>query len=161
MRVSRRRNRCIEPSAAYCAATDSFCACCFAGTGRAAAARSDAFLRRKYAKRRLRLIRTRCCCPMESLWIENPRNAISIETDRAFSTMRCGLCSPLLLRREEDSGEGLIRAQESLKDSSPSPLLAKERRRAGVLAVTPGIDEPTIEPHGSSCGRVEIVIAFR
>ncbi len=40
-----------------------------------------AYLRRKYASRRLRLIRTWCCCPMESLWIENPRNAISIETD--------------------------------------------------------------------------------
>jgi hypothetical protein len=43
-------------------------------------------LRRKYAIRRLRLIRTRCCCPIESLWIENRRNAIGIETDPAFST---------------------------------------------------------------------------
>jgi len=64
----------------YSAAADSFCAGCLAA-GRAAAARSAAFLRRKYASRRLRLIRTWCCCPMESLWIENPRNAISIETD--------------------------------------------------------------------------------
>ena len=68
-------------------AADSFCGCCFAGAGRAATARRDVFLRRRYARRRLRLIRTRCCCPMESLWIENPKNAISIETDRALSRM--------------------------------------------------------------------------
>src|SRR5215510_15093452 len=71
----------------YSAAAESFCAGCFADTGRAAAARWDAFLRRRYAIRRLRLIRTRCCCPMESLWIKNRRNAMGIETDRAFSPM--------------------------------------------------------------------------
>ena len=49
----------------YSAAADSFCAGCLAA-GRAAAARTAAFLRRKYASRRLRLIRTWCCCPMES-----------------------------------------------------------------------------------------------
>ena len=81
----------LRPNQNYSAATDSFSACCFAGAGLAAAARNDAFLRRKYANRLLRLIRTRCCCPMESLWIENPRNAIGIETDRAFSTMPGGL----------------------------------------------------------------------
>jgi len=49
----------------------SFCTGCLAGIGRVAAARRDAFLRRKYAIRRLRFTRTLCCCPMESLWIEN------------------------------------------------------------------------------------------
>jgi hypothetical protein len=44
-----------------------------------AAARVAAFLRRKYAKRRLRLARTRCCCPMESLSDEMKGNAISIK----------------------------------------------------------------------------------
>jgi cell shape-determining protein MreC len=39
---------------------------------------------------------------MESLWIENRRNAISIETDPAFSTKPYGLCSPLPLRRRGD-----------------------------------------------------------
>jgi len=48
----------------YSEVAGSFCACCFAGAGRAAAARSDAFLRRKYATRRLRFTRTRCCCPI-------------------------------------------------------------------------------------------------
>ena len=32
----------------------------------------------------MRLICTRCCCPMESLWIENRRNAISIENRSCF-----------------------------------------------------------------------------
>ena len=36
---------------------------------------------------------------MESLWIENRRNAISIETDPVFSTKPCGLSAAL-------SGEG-------------------------------------------------------
>jgi hypothetical protein len=54
-------------------------------------------LRRKYARRRLRLIRTRSRCPMESLWIENRKNAISIETDPAFfnEALRPLLASPL------------------------------------------------------------------
>jgi hypothetical protein len=64
----------------YSDAADSFCGCCFGGAGRAAAARSDAFLRRKYATRRLRFSRTLCCCPIESLWIENPRNAIRLKS---------------------------------------------------------------------------------
>jgi hypothetical protein len=67
-------------------AAGSFCAGCLAGIGRAGAARRAAFLRRKYAIRRLRFTRTLCCCPMEPLWIENRRNAIGIETDSAFST---------------------------------------------------------------------------
>jgi len=46
-------------------AADSFCAGCLTGAGRVAAARRAAFLRRKYATRRLRFTRTRCCCPME------------------------------------------------------------------------------------------------
>jgi len=67
-------------------AADSFCAVCLIGVDRVAAVRRAAFLRRKYATRRLRLIRTRSCCPMGSLWIENRRNAIGIATDRAFSS---------------------------------------------------------------------------
>jgi hypothetical protein len=65
-------------------AADSFFAGCLIGVDRVATARRAAFLRRKYATRRLRLIRTRSCCPMGSLWIENRRNAIGIATDRAF-----------------------------------------------------------------------------
>jgi hypothetical protein len=67
-------------------AADPFCAGCLIGLDRVAAIRRAAFLRRKYATRRLRLIRTRSCCPMGSLWIENRRNAIGIATDRAFSS---------------------------------------------------------------------------
>ena len=67
-------------------AADSFCAGCLIGVDRVATTRRAAFLRRKYATRRLRLIRTRSCCPMGSLWIENHRNAIGIATDRAFSS---------------------------------------------------------------------------
>jgi hypothetical protein len=67
-------------------AADSFCAGCLIGVDRVAAVRRAAFLRRKYATRRLRLIRARSCCPMGSLWIENRRNAIGIATDRAFSS---------------------------------------------------------------------------
>jgi hypothetical protein len=78
-------------------AADSFCAGCLTGADRVAAVRRAAFLRRKYATRRLRLIRTRSCCPMESLWIENRRNAIGIEPDPAFSMKPYGLCSPLSL----------------------------------------------------------------
>lgn len=63
---------------------DSFCAGCLTGADRVAAARRAAFLRRRYATRRLRLTRTRCCCPMESLSIENRRNAIGIEINRVF-----------------------------------------------------------------------------
>jgi hypothetical protein len=54
----------------YSAVLASFCAGCLDGADRVAAVRAAAFLRRKYAKRRLRLARTRCCCPMESLSIE-------------------------------------------------------------------------------------------
>jgi hypothetical protein len=68
----------------HSAAAGSFCAGCLAGTGRVAADRRDAFLRRKYAIRRLRFTRTLCCCPIESLSIENRRNAIGIQTDPAF-----------------------------------------------------------------------------
>jgi len=49
---------------AYSDAADSFCAGCLRGADRVAAARRAAFLRRKYATRRLRFARTRCCCPM-------------------------------------------------------------------------------------------------
>jgi hypothetical protein len=42
----------------------------------AALARSAAFLRSRYALRRLRLARTRCCCPTGSLSVETMRNAI-------------------------------------------------------------------------------------
>ena len=98
---------------------------------------------------------------MESLWIENPRNAISIATDHAFSTMRCGLCSPLLLRRGEDLGKGLNPPTGITQRILTLPSVRGGKRRAGVLAVSPGTDELTIEPHGCSHGRVEIVIAFR
>jgi hypothetical protein len=109
-------------------AGDSFCAGCLTGADRVAAARRAAFLRRKYATRRLRLIRTRSCCPMESLWIENRRNAIRIETDRAFSTKPYGLCSPLPLRRGDDLGEGLESPRRNhSKNPHPPPLLAKEK----------------------------------
>ncbi len=70
----------------HCDAADSFCAGCLIGVDRVAAACRATFLRRKYATRRLRLIRARSCCPMGSLWIENRRNAIGIATDRAFSS---------------------------------------------------------------------------
>ena len=56
-------------------AADSFCAGCLTGAGRVTTARRAAFLRRKYATRRLRLIRTRSRCPMKSLWIENPQKS--------------------------------------------------------------------------------------
>jgi hypothetical protein len=82
-------------------ASDSFCAGCLTGADRVAAVCRAAFLRRTYARRRLRLIRTRSCCPMESLWIENRRNAITIESDPAFFNEAFGLCSPLPLRRGE------------------------------------------------------------
>ena len=72
-------------------AADSFCVGCLPEAGRVGAARRAAFLRRKYATRRLRFTRTRRCCPMESLWIENHRKAIGIETDRAFSKMPVAL----------------------------------------------------------------------
>jgi hypothetical protein len=135
-------------------AADSFCAGCLTGAGRVTAARRAVFLRRKYARRRLRLIRTRSCCPMESLWIENRRNAISVETDPAFSTKPYGLCSPLPLRRGEDLSAGLESPpRNQSKDPHPPPLLAKERRPVGGLAFTPWIKQPTIKPHGSPVGR--------
>ena len=84
MRVSRRRNRSIRTPVCHFDAADSFCAGGLTGAARVAATRRAAFLRRKYARRRLRLIRIRSCCPMESLWIENRRNAIGIETSAAF-----------------------------------------------------------------------------
>jgi hypothetical protein len=65
----------------HSAAAVSFCDGCLGGADRVAAARAAALLRRKYAKRRLRLARTRCCCPMESLSVETQRNAISINFD--------------------------------------------------------------------------------
>jgi hypothetical protein len=69
----------------YSEAADSFCADCFAGLDRFEAIRRAAFLRRTYATRLLRFIRTRSCCPIEPLWIENGRNAIGIGNYRDFS----------------------------------------------------------------------------
>ena len=116
----------------HSAAADSFCAGCLTGAGRVAAARCDAFLRRKYATRRLRLIRTRSRCPMESLWIENRRNAIGIETDPAFSTY----------------------------GFAPSPLAGKTRVRALWAYSQSSLDSRTdIKPPGLVWA-VEIVIAF-
>ena len=104
-------------------AADSFFAGCLAGADRVATARRAAFLRRKYATRRLRLIRTRSCCPMGSLWIENRRNAIGIATDRAFSS--CGL----LGSKTKTRGRLLIfGGSRPYEESQPSPLLAKKRR---------------------------------
>jgi hypothetical protein len=76
-------------------AAGSFCACCFAGAGRAAAARTDAFLRRKYATRRLRFTRTRCCCPMNlyGLKIAETQSALKpvvfISSDGTLWIMSC------------------------------------------------------------------------
>jgi hypothetical protein len=95
MRVSRRNRRIRTPLSLtprfsevlnidHSDAVNSLCAGCLVGAGRVAVAGLDAFLRRKYATRRLRLIRTRSCCPMESLWIENRRNAIGIESPSCF-----------------------------------------------------------------------------
>jgi hypothetical protein len=58
------------------AGADSFLARCLADAGCAALARSAAFLRSRYALRRLRLSCTRCCCPTGSLSVETIRNAI-------------------------------------------------------------------------------------
>ena len=63
-------------------AADSFCACCLIEADRVGVVRRAAFLRLRYAIRRFRFTRTLCFCPMESLWIENRRNAIGIERDR-------------------------------------------------------------------------------
>jgi hypothetical protein len=83
-------------------AAGSFCAGCLAGIGRAAATRRAAFLRRKYAIRRLRFTRTLCCCPMESLWIENRRNAIGIETILPFQPSFMALAPFSSFRRRGD-----------------------------------------------------------
>ena len=72
----------------------------------------------------LRLIRARSCCPMESLWIENRRNAIGIETDPAFSTSLM-VFSAL---KGENWGTAL-----NLAKNEQSALL--KRRPAGVFAV--------------------------
>ena len=82
-------------------AADSFCTDGLTGADRVAAVRCAAFLRRKYRTRRLRLIRTRSRCPMESLWIENRRNAISIETDPTFF-QRSLVADARLSSREEE-----------------------------------------------------------
>jgi hypothetical protein len=124
----------------HSAATDSFCACCLAGTGRFVAARCIAFLRCKYARRRLRLICTRCCCPMESLWIENRRNAISIENRSCFfnealwSWLRLSLAKLMGFKNHH------------------APSLAKKSRLPGVFAVVPWTAELTSKPHGSGAG---------
>ena len=107
----------------YSDAGDSFCASCFAGAGRAAAARCDAFLRRKYATRRLRFTRTRCCCPMECLSIENRRNAIGIETDSVPTRGSPALSLEIVIAFSRDSLlKGTLMAQ----------------RESALFTVTPG-----------------------
>jgi hypothetical protein len=56
----------------------------------------------------------------KSLSIENARNAIGIEIDRAFSMMPYNPCSPLPLGRKEDSMRGFKIAHRN-QESSPSP----------------------------------------
>src|SRR5881398_2886841 len=63
----------------YSSALDSFFARCLPDAGCMALTRSAAFLRSRYALRRLRLPRTRCCCPTQCLSIETSRNAIQVQ----------------------------------------------------------------------------------
>ena len=109
----------------YSDAADSFCAGCFAGAGRAAAARCDAFLRRKYATRRLRFTRTRCCCPMECLSIENGRNAIGIETDSVPTRSSPALSLEIVIAFSRDSllkGTLMARRESALLTATPGTL---------------------------------------
>jgi hypothetical protein len=109
----------------YSDAADSFCACCFAGAGRAAAARCDAFLRRKYATRRLRFTRTRCCCPMECLSIENRRNAIGIETDSVPTRGSPALPLEIVIAFSRDSllkGTLMAQRESALLTATPGTL---------------------------------------
>ena len=85
---------------------------------------------------------------MGSLWIENRKNAISIEPDPVFPTKACSLSPALSGARGRD------------QESSPSRLLAKERRLLGVFAVAPWTAEVTIKPHGSGRGPWKSIIAF-
>ena len=109
----------------YSDAGDSFCASCFAGAGRAAAARCDAFLRRKYATRRLRFTRTRCCCPMECLSIENRRNAIGIETDSVPTRGSPALSLEIVIAFSRDSllkGTLMAQRESALFTFTPGSL---------------------------------------
>src|SRR4030095_15485989 len=73
--VTQGSNRIHSPAAG------SFFARCLPDAGWMALARSAAFLRSRYALRRLRLSRTRCCCPTGSLSVETMRNAIWLNSD--------------------------------------------------------------------------------
>jgi len=109
----------------YSDAADSFCACCFAGAGRAVAARCDAFFRRKYATRRLRFTRTRCCCPMECLSIENGRNAIGIETDSVPTRSSPALSLEIVIAFSRDSllkGTLMAQRESALLTATPGTL---------------------------------------
>ena len=68
----------------YSDAAGAFCAGCLPGADRVAVTCRAAFLRRKYAIRRLRLTRTRSFWPMEPLSNENRINAIGIEPVSPF-----------------------------------------------------------------------------
>ena len=68
----------------YSDAPDSFCAGCLAGADRVAAARRAAFLRRKYATRRLRFTRTRCCCPINLYRLKIAQTQCGIENRSRF-----------------------------------------------------------------------------
>ncbi len=84
---------------------------------------------------------------MESLWIENRRNAISIETDLVFSTKPCVfLCSAF-------SGKA-----DGIYESSPSPPLQGGRPPAYSQSL-PGQSNRQLSRTGLPWA-VEIVIAF-
>jgi len=115
----------------------SFCACCLVGAGRTAADRSVAFLRRKYASRRLRFAFTRCCCPIKSLSIQNRRNAISIEEFAALFTEHFVVffASPLAKGENIEAKDLHHHLANHSKNPHLLPLLATARRPASVFAV--------------------------
>jgi hypothetical protein len=84
----------------YSDAADSLGAGCFADTGRAAATRRVAFLRRKYATRRLRLIRTLCCCPMHLYGLKIAETQLSLKPILLFQRRLIASLQPLLLAQE-------------------------------------------------------------
>ena len=82
-------------------AADSFCAGCLTGAGRVAAARRAAFLRRKYATRRLRLIRTRAAVPWNLYGLK------IAETQSALKPIVLFLRTVSRLKDENGSGSNL------------------------------------------------------
>jgi hypothetical protein len=97
---------------------------------------------------------------MESLWIENRRNAIGIETDPAFFNDHCGICSPLPLRRGEDLGEGLESPPRNQSKNPQPPSPSEEETTCGGISSSPLDNEATIEPRGLLRGPSKIIVAF-